>query len=106
MKRAASLLTVVLLAHTSTAAQSVRFTAEDMLKVVTAAVQDLSEEGRRVAVPEPRPYANAEPTNYRYADPTYLAPLAVRWSSSTRRPANGSFRWATSFQTCGRRRSR
>ena len=78
MRRAASLLTVALLAHTSTGAQSVRFTAEEMLKVVTASVQDLSEDGRLVAVTERRTYDNAETDNYRYGDPTYLAPLAVR----------------------------
>ena len=47
MRRAASLLTVALLAHTSIGAQPARFTAEDMLKVVTASVQDLV--GRRAA---------------------------------------------------------
>ncbi|MGE5834993.1 MAG: prolyl oligopeptidase family serine peptidase [Acidobacteriota bacterium] len=78
MRRAASLLTVVLLAHTSTGAQSARFTAEDMLKIVTASVQDLSEDGRLVVVTERRTYDNAETDNYRYGDPTYLAPLAVR----------------------------
>jgi dipeptidyl aminopeptidase/acylaminoacyl peptidase len=78
MRRAASLLTVALLAHTSTGAQSVRFTAEEMLKVVTASVQDLSEDGRLVAFTERRAYDNAETDNYRYGDPTYLAPLAVR----------------------------
>jgi dipeptidyl aminopeptidase/acylaminoacyl peptidase len=78
MRRAASLLTVALLAHTSSGAQTVRFTAEEMLKVVTASVQDLSEDGRLVAVTERRTYDNAETDNYRYGDPTYLAPLAVR----------------------------
>ena len=78
MRRAASLLTVVLLAHTSTGAQSARFTAEDMLKVVTASVQDLSEDGRLVVLTERRTFDNAETDNYRYGDPTYLAPLAVR----------------------------
>ena len=78
MRRAASLLTVVLLAHTSTGAQSARFTAEDRVKVVTASVQDLSEDGRLVVVTERRTFDNAETDNYRYGDPTYLAPLAVR----------------------------
>jgi dipeptidyl aminopeptidase/acylaminoacyl peptidase len=78
MRRAASLLTVALLAHTSTDAQTARFTAEDMLKVVTASVQDLTEDGRLVAFTERRTYDNAETDNYRYGDPTYLGPSAVR----------------------------
>jgi dipeptidyl aminopeptidase/acylaminoacyl peptidase len=78
MKRAASLLTVALLAQTSTDAQTARFTAEDMLKVVTASVQDLTEDGRLVAVTERRPYDNAETDNYRYGDPTFVAPAALR----------------------------
>jgi dipeptidyl aminopeptidase/acylaminoacyl peptidase len=78
MRRAASLLTVTLLAHTATGAQPARFTAEDMLKVVTASVQDLSEDGRLVAFTERRAFDNAETDHYRYGDPTYLAPSAVR----------------------------
>ena len=78
MRRAASLLTVTLLAHTATGAQQARFTPEDMLKVVTASVQDLSEDGRLVALTERRSYDNAETDNYRYGDPTYIAPSAVR----------------------------
>ena len=78
MRRAASLLTVALLAHTATDAQTARFTAEDMLKVVTASVQDMTEDGRLVAFTERRTYDNAETDNYRYGDPTYLGPSAVR----------------------------
>jgi dipeptidyl aminopeptidase/acylaminoacyl peptidase len=78
MRRAASLLTVALLAHTSTDAQVARFTPEDMLKVVTASVQDLTEDGRLVAFTERRTFDNAETDNYRYGDPTYLGPSAVR----------------------------
>ncbi|HYN09974.1 MAG TPA: prolyl oligopeptidase family serine peptidase [Vicinamibacterales bacterium] len=78
MRRAASLLTVALLAHTSTDAQPARFSAEDMLKVVTASVQDLSEDGRLVAFTERRTHDNAETDHYRYGDPTYLGPSAVR----------------------------
>ena len=78
MRRAASLLTVTLLAHTTTGAQQARFTPEDMLKVVTASVQDLSEDGRLVALTERRSFDNAETDNYRYGDPTYIAPSAVR----------------------------
>ena len=76
--RAASLLTVVLLAHPSIGAQPARFTAEDMLKVVTASVLDLSEDGRHVVITERRTFDNAETDNYRYGDPTYVAPSALR----------------------------
>lgn len=78
MTRAVSLLTMVLLTQVTTEAQVARFTAEDMLKVVTASVLDLGEDGRLVAVTERRTYDNAEVDNYRYGDPTYLAPTAVR----------------------------
>jgi dipeptidyl aminopeptidase/acylaminoacyl peptidase len=57
------------------AAQARReFTAEDMLKVATASVLDLSDDGRRVAVGVRRAYDNAEVDNRRYGDPTYLSP--------------------------------
>ena len=49
-----------------------------MLNVVTAAVQDLSEDGRHVAFTERRTRDNAETDNYRYGDPTFVAPSAVR----------------------------
>jgi dipeptidyl aminopeptidase/acylaminoacyl peptidase len=61
------------------AAQARReFTAEDMLKVSTASVLDLSDDGRRVAVSVRRAYDNAEVDNRRFGDPTYLAPSRVR----------------------------
>ena len=50
------------------------FTAEDMLKVATASVLDLSDDGRRVAVSVRRAYDNAEVDNRRFGDPTYLSP--------------------------------
>ena len=53
------------------------FTAEDMLKVATASVLDLSDDGRRVAVSVRRAYDNAEVDNRRYGDPTYLSPSRV-----------------------------
>jgi dipeptidyl aminopeptidase/acylaminoacyl peptidase len=49
-----------------------------MLKVVTASVQALSDDGRLVAIAERRGIDNAETDNYRYGDPTYIAPAAVR----------------------------
>ena len=60
------------------AQQAAPFTADDMLNVVTAAVQDISEDGRYVAFTERRARENAETDNYRYGDPTFLAPAAVR----------------------------
>jgi dipeptidyl aminopeptidase/acylaminoacyl peptidase len=53
------------------------FTAEDMLKVSTASVLDLSDDGRRAAVSVRRAYDNAEVDNRRYGDPTYLPPSRV-----------------------------
>ena len=54
------------------------FTAEDILKVSTASVLDLSDDGRRAAVSVRRSYDNAEADHRRYGDPTYLTPLRVK----------------------------
>src|SRR6187397_2475009 len=54
------------------------FSAEDMLDVVSASVQDISEDGRLVALTERRTRDNATTDNYRYGDPTFLAPSAAR----------------------------
>jgi dipeptidyl aminopeptidase/acylaminoacyl peptidase len=78
MKRTASVLAAVLLAPVATGAQADRFTPDDMLNVVTASVQDVSEDGRFVAFTERRTRDNAETDNYRYGDPTFIAPSAVR----------------------------
>ena len=61
----------------STAQTGRAFTAEDMLKVSTASVLDLSDDGRRAAVSVRRAYDNAEVDNRRYGDPTYLPPSRV-----------------------------
>jgi len=82
MRRSLPLLLAVLITSTVTGAQvgaPSEFTAEDMLKVVSASVQAMSEDGRLVAITERRPYDNAEVDNYRYGDPTYLAPSAARF---------------------------
>ena len=50
-----------------------------MLKVVTASVQALTDDGRLVAITERRTLDNAETDNYRYGDPTFIAPAAVRF---------------------------
>src|SRR4029453_13694436 len=55
-----------------------RFTPDDMLNVVPASIQDISEDGRLVAFTERRTRDNAETDNYRYGDPTFLSPSAVR----------------------------
>ena len=78
MKRTASVLAAVLLAPVATGAQADRFTPDDMLNVVTASVQDVSEDGRFVALAERRTRDNAETDNYRYGDPTFIAPSAIR----------------------------
>ncbi|HSL23126.1 MAG TPA: prolyl oligopeptidase family serine peptidase [Vicinamibacterales bacterium] len=70
-------LIVIALASAATA-QTVPFTAEDILKVATASVLDVTEDGRRVAVAVRRLYDNAEADHRRYGDPTYLAPARVR----------------------------
>jgi len=53
-------------------------TAEDMLKVATASVLDVSDDGRRVAVTTRRTFDNAETNHRRYGDPSYVSPAAVR----------------------------
>lgn len=52
-------------------------TAEDMLKVTTAQILDLSEDGRLVAIGARRTFDNAETNHRRYGDPTYFAPSMV-----------------------------
>ncbi len=52
--------------------------AEDLLKVTTAAVLDVSDDGRHVAYTTRRAIDNATTDHRRYGDPTYLAPSAVR----------------------------
>lgn len=67
------------LACAAPAAQARReFTAEDMLKVGTASVLDLSDDGRRVAVAVRRAFDNAEVDNRRFGDPTYVPPSRVQ----------------------------
>ena len=65
------------LSHSRRAQAARPFTAEDMLKVATVSVLDLSDDGRRVAVSVRRAHDNAEVDNRRYGDPTYLSPSRV-----------------------------
>ncbi len=76
------MLAVALVALTSgatipAAQQLAPFTAEDMLKVATASVLDLSEDGTRVAVTVRTLQDNAETDHRRFGDPTYVAPALV-----------------------------
>ncbi|RPJ61828.1 MAG: S9 family peptidase [Acidobacteria bacterium] len=59
-------------------AGKVPFTPDDIVKVVTASVLDLSDDGRHVAVAARRLADNAEVDNGRYGDPTYVSPSWVR----------------------------
>ena len=77
MKKVATLV-LVTLALSSTLAQSgTPISAEDILKVATAAVLDLSDVGRQVAVGVRRLFDNAETNHRRYGDPTYVTPSMV-----------------------------
>jgi dipeptidyl aminopeptidase/acylaminoacyl peptidase len=53
------------------------FTADDMLKVATASVLDLTENGDRVALAIRTLEHNATTDHRRFGDPTYLAPSMV-----------------------------
>ena len=50
---------------------------EDTLKVQTATVLDLSEDGRFLVIGARRLYDNAETNHRRYGDPTYFVPAMV-----------------------------
>jgi dipeptidyl aminopeptidase/acylaminoacyl peptidase len=53
------------------------FTAEDMLKVATATVLDLTENGERLAIAVRTLEHNATTDHRRFGDPTYVAPSMV-----------------------------
>jgi len=74
------LLVVVSTPHAQapTAAPAAAFTADDILKVTTLSVLDVTDDGRRVAATARRVFDNAETDHRRYGDPTYVAPTAVR----------------------------
>ena len=66
------------LAAPQLAAQSLTpFTAEDMLRVATASVLALTDDGSRVAVAIRKLEDNATTDHRRYGDPTYVAPSLV-----------------------------
>jgi dipeptidyl aminopeptidase/acylaminoacyl peptidase len=75
MTKYAAALLIAALTFTSPQAQSLDvITAEDILKVTTASVLDLSEDGRLLALGLRRLQDNAETNHRRYGDPTYFAP--------------------------------
>jgi dipeptidyl aminopeptidase/acylaminoacyl peptidase len=53
------------------------FTAEDMLKVASASILDLSEDGARLAIAVRTLENNATTDHRRFGDPTYIAPALV-----------------------------
>jgi dipeptidyl aminopeptidase/acylaminoacyl peptidase len=59
------------------AAASSAFTAEDMLKVASINVLDVSENGQRIAASVRRPLDNDTTDHRRYGDPSYLPPNRV-----------------------------
>jgi dipeptidyl aminopeptidase/acylaminoacyl peptidase len=65
-------------AQAPTAAPAAAFTAEDILKVTTLSVLDVTDDGRRVAASARRAFDNAETDHRRYGDPTYVAPTVAR----------------------------
>ena len=78
IRRLLPLLVVVVLARTASAQSAATpFTAEDMLKVVSVSVLDVTEDGARVAATLRRPADNDTTDHRRYGDPTYLSPSKV-----------------------------
>jgi dipeptidyl aminopeptidase/acylaminoacyl peptidase len=76
--RLTSLIVLTLVCARLAAAQTpTAFTAEDMLKVVSITVLDVTEDGSRIAATRRRPLDNPTVDNRRYGDPTYLAPSKV-----------------------------
>ncbi|HJR58219.1 MAG TPA: prolyl oligopeptidase family serine peptidase [Vicinamibacterales bacterium] len=67
----------MLLTATVGARQTTPFTAEDMLKVASISVLDMTEDGTRLATTIRRPIDSASVDHRRYGDPTYLAPSRV-----------------------------
>jgi len=69
---------VLLSGAASPGAQSLApFTAEDILKVATASVLDLTEDGSYVAIAVRTLQDNAETDHRRFGDPTYVAAAMV-----------------------------
>jgi dipeptidyl aminopeptidase/acylaminoacyl peptidase len=78
MTRSALTCTAIVLCSAAAVAQTTPFTAEDMLKVASINVLDVTDDGSRVAATVRRPVDNDFTDHRRYGDPTYLAPSRVR----------------------------
>jgi dipeptidyl aminopeptidase/acylaminoacyl peptidase len=76
--RSAIACTLLTLQAAAASAQSTPFTAEDMLKVASISVLDVTDDGARVAATVRRPIDNDFTDHRRFGDPTYLAPSRVR----------------------------
>ena len=78
MRKAILAVVVAVVTVSQSAAQTQSaFTAEDMLKVATASILDLTEDGSRVAVTIRKLEDNATTDHRRFGDPTYVAPALV-----------------------------
>ena len=78
MRARITVIAAVALAASQPAAQTQSaFTAEDILKVATASVLDLTEDGARVAVAIRKLEDNATTDHRRFGDPTYVVPALV-----------------------------
>ena len=77
LSRSAVVTALVLAPLFSFAQQTTPFTAEDMLKVASVNVLEITEDGARVAVSIRRPIDSPSTDHRRYGDPTYLAPSRV-----------------------------
>jgi dipeptidyl aminopeptidase/acylaminoacyl peptidase len=71
------LVALVLVARVAAAQATTAFTADDMLKVASVSVLDVTEDGSRVALTIRKGIDNATTDNRRYGDPSYLSPSKV-----------------------------
>ena len=76
--RSAVVSVVLTLPPTAAFGQTTPFTAEDMLKVASVSVLDVTDDGARIAATVRRPIDNDFTDHRRFGDPTYLAPSRVR----------------------------
>jgi dipeptidyl aminopeptidase/acylaminoacyl peptidase len=76
-RQALPIVVLLLTARIAAAQSATAFTAEDMLKVASASVLDITEDGSRVAVSVRKPIDNDSTDHRRYGDPTYLSPSRV-----------------------------
>jgi dipeptidyl aminopeptidase/acylaminoacyl peptidase len=68
---------LLLIPHVVAAQSSSAFTAEDILKVASISILDVSEDGQRIAASVRRPIDNETTDHRRYGDPSYLPPSRV-----------------------------